>query len=154
VPGEASRPTFTGLSSLFLLPVAQWAIELFRPSSNRYSVCPSDAAGWGIRYGPTALRFPGGDLPGAADLPRMPGPTDGQARLLGVLRPAVQCLRAADRIGLHRGLPGVRSKYLRRWRWRKRRDDAVMKWALLCYLVGSLLFVAGTVLALLAEFRR
>jgi hypothetical protein len=29
-----------------------------------------------------------------------------------------------------------------------------MKWALVCYLVGSLLFVAGTVLALLAEFRR
>jgi hypothetical protein len=84
----------------------------------------------------------------------MPGPTDGQARLLGVLRPAVQWLRAADRIGLHRGLPGVRSKYPRLWRWRKRNDDAVMKWALLCYLVGSLLFVAGTVLALLAEFRR
>jgi hypothetical protein len=29
-----------------------------------------------------------------------------------------------------------------------------MKWALGCYLVGSLLFVAGTVLALLAELRR
>jgi hypothetical protein len=29
-----------------------------------------------------------------------------------------------------------------------------MKWALVCYLVGSLLFVAGTVLALLAEFRK
>jgi hypothetical protein len=29
-----------------------------------------------------------------------------------------------------------------------------MKRALACYLVGSLLFVAGTVLALLAELRR
>ena len=29
-----------------------------------------------------------------------------------------------------------------------------MKWALLCYLVGSLLFVARTVLALFAQLRR
>jgi hypothetical protein len=29
-----------------------------------------------------------------------------------------------------------------------------MKWVLVCHLVGSLLLVAGTVLALLAELRR
>jgi hypothetical protein len=78
----------------------------------------------------------------------MPRPADGQARLLGVLRPAVQRLLAADRLGVYRALHGVRG-----WRCRSR-DDAVMKWALVCYLVGSLLFVAGTVLALLAALRR
>jgi hypothetical protein len=36
----------------------------------------------------------------------------------------------------------------------RRGSKAVMKWALICYLVGSLLFVAGTVLALLTELRR